>query len=147
MSFGLKAVARNWGPGIVTVGGSFTVASSAIALSRPTRPGFTVVRKAAGVYQVDLDQAFLSVLQATAKVGPATAFAATLTNLPVTEPNGVMISQDFFTASATQMVTDTTGKHLVIICYTNIGEGTIGELTANYRIGFSIDLCESAVNK
>ena len=147
MSFGLKAVARNWGPGIVTVAGSFTIASSAIALSRPTRPGFTVVRKAAGVYQVNLDQAFLSVLKASVQVGPATAFAASLTNLPVTAPNGVMISQDFFTASATQMVTDTTGKNLVIICYTNVAEGTIGELTANYRCSFDIELCESAVNK
>lgn len=147
MSQGFKAVKRCWSPGIVSVGGSFTVASSAIALSRPTRAGFTVTRKAAGVYQVTLTQAFQSVLNATAKVGPATAFATSLTNLPVTEPNGVMITQDFFTATATQMVADTTGQNLVIICYTNIGEGTIGELTANYRIGFNIDLCESAISK
>lgn len=146
-SFGLKGMSRDWGPGIVRVAGSFTVASSAVALSRPTRPGFSITRQAAGVYQVVLKQAFMSVQKAVVTVGPATAFATSLTNLPVTAPNGVMITQDFFTATSTQMVKDTTNSNLVIICYTNVGEGTIGELTANYRCSFDITLCESEVNQ
>jgi hypothetical protein len=152
MSFGMKGIARDWGPGIVRVSGSFTVAGGAIVATgsgaqRPGRPGWTVARKAAGVYQVSLTQAFLSVDSASAEVGPATGFGNAA--FPTAIPSGgfTLTTADFFTATATNLVPDPTNKNLVIITLTAPTGGAIGELTANYRCAFEFLLCESAVNK
>ena len=152
MSFGLKAVARNWGPGIVRVEGSFTVSASAIVTTgagaiRPSRPGFALTRTTTGVYTVTLTQAFLSVAKAQVTFGPATGFGTA--SYPTAIPSGGfgMITEDFFTASAGNLVPDTTSKNLVIVCLTAPTGGSVAELAANYRCAFSIELCESAVNK
>lgn len=152
MSFGMKGIARDWGPGLVRVSGSFTVAAGAIVTTgaganRPGRPGWTIARKAAGVYQVSFTQAFLSVVLLDPTVGPATGFGNAA--FPTAFPSGgfAMGTQDFFTATATNLVPDTTGKNVVIVTFTQPTGGAVGELTANYRCAFECILAESAVNK
>lgn len=149
MPFGMKGMARDWGPGIVRISGGFTSGPGAntVTLSRPNRPGFTVTQKATGVYLVTLTQAFLSVADATVTFGPA---ASTLNAaLPTAIASGGfgMITQDFFTANAANYIPDATGKNLVITVFTAPTGGSLVNVAANYRCDFEIILCESAVNK
>jgi hypothetical protein len=143
MAFGLKGILRSWGPDLVCVSGDFIVnATPAIASIRPHNiAGFTLSRKAAGVYTVTMDQAFASVISTDVGLGPATTIGTGA--LPTAQPMAVMISKDFLNASATNYVADTTGKILLII---GTLSAALTELTVNYRCSFDTVMAESALN-
>ena len=143
MAFGLKGILRSWGPDLVLVSGDFIVNSTpAIASIRPHNiAGFTLARKAAGVYTVTLDQAFASVISTHPSLGPDTGIGTGA--LPTVAPASVMMSKGFLTASATNYVADTTGKVLLLIV-TN--SGALTELPTNFRCSFDALLAESALN-
>ncbi|HEY1695138.1 MAG TPA: hypothetical protein VGG39_23380 [Polyangiaceae bacterium] len=142
--YGLKGMLRAWGPGLVVVAGDFTVsATPAITSIRPSRPGFTLNRFAAGVYGITLAQAFASVVEAVVKTGPDTGITG---SLPTANPVAEMISQGFLSSNTggTAFAADATGTKLLI---TMTSAGSLAELPSNYRCSFAIVLAESQVNR
>lgn len=141
---GLKGVSRDWAPGgLVRVAGSFTIVASAIAASQPKVQGYTMVRKAAGVYLLTMTQAFNKVVSAVAHIGPDKTI--TTTALPTVPPAVAMISQDFISASATNYVVDTTNTKMVITV-TNVAGNALADVPANYRLGFQILFSDTVIN-
>lgn len=148
MAFGMKGMARDWGPGLVRVSGSFEVnAAGAVVNTRPSRPGWNCVANATGVYVVTLDQAFLSVVHSDSQIAPATEGGNIA--LPTAIPSGgfSMVTKDFFTANTANLITDTTNKNVVITVFTAPTGGSAANVAANYRCSFELILAESAVNK
>jgi hypothetical protein len=146
--YGLKGMLKAWGPGLVLVSGDFTVntvpATPVPATSRPSRPGFALVRFAAGVYGITLDQVYASVVSAWVKTGPDTGIGTG--SLPTSNPVAEMISQGFLTSNAggTAFAADTTGTKLLIIMTAG---GSLTELPANYRCSFGLIMAESQINR
>jgi hypothetical protein len=142
VAFGLKGMRRSWTPDIVVVEGSFIVnGTPAITTIRPhNASGFTLTRKAAGVYLCKLDQAFASVLRASATLGPATGIGTG--SIPTAPPATAMISQDFMTTNSggSAYAADATGTVLVI-SVTN--SGSLTELPSNYRLAFEVVAAEN----
>lgn len=149
--FGLKGIRRSWGPDVVVVEGNFIISAGAIASIRPHNiSGFTLTRAAAGVYQVLLDQAFASVIQADCNVGPASTSTGALPTALVAYTE---ISEDFITTNSTgtTWAADTSsgggpGKNIVVLVI-NTAQNALTDVPANYRETFQLVLAESQLNK
>lgn len=134
------------GPGLVRVSGSFAVVSNAISKSRPSKGNFTVVRKAAGVYVVTYQQAFLSVVSAGAQIGDAAGQSGSSFRTGVGAYTWV--SQDFMTCNGavTQYLTDTTQKAMLILVF-NTSNNALTDVPSNTRLSFDFCFASSTMNQ